>query len=333
MYKVLIVDDEYLMRKALHIVVSESDGFEIVGEADSGSEALRLAEQLKPDIIFMDIKIPTINGLEVSQMIKKKMPNTSIIVLTAHSDFQYAQTAIQIGVDEYLLKPCSFDRIREILKEYQKNHVEKNTYSSELIQYLTDKDFENMIDMIQSVIRRIFERATNEDMIYRELKAILSDVLDLIPCMDEDYREIYEKKFQISESICKDVVLSEFWLFDLVDEVFKQRSIQNYPQLIKVFTYLEDNMKKDVSLQSAASYSDLSLSYLSRLFKKEFGINFTNYIGIKKVRKSKKLLKDSEMGVADVAFELGYNESSYFCKVFKGIEGVTPTQYRENLKN
>lgn len=332
MYKVLIVDDEYLMRKALRIVVSESDSFEIVGEADSGSEALRLAELLQPDIIFMDIKIPTINGLEVSQIIKKKMPNTSIIVLTAHSDFQYAQSAIQIGVDEYLIKPCSFDRIREILKEYKKNHVEKDSISSILINYLTDKDYENMSDSVNSVTNRIYSRGHNLDMIYRELKSLLSDLLDLIPCMDDDYRDTYERKFQINETICNDEILGGFWLFDLVDEVFKQRSIQNYPQLIKVFTYIEDNMKRDISLQSAASYADLSLSYLSRLFKKEFGINFTNYIGMKKVRKSKKFLKDSEMGIADIAFELGYNESSYFCKVFKSIEGITPTQYREQLR-
>lgn len=332
MYKVLIVDDEYLMRKALRIVISEVEGFEIVGEAESGLEALKLSEELSPDLIFMDIKIPSINGLDVSKTIKQKTPNTSIIVLTAHNDFQYAQMAIQIGIDEYLLKPCSFERIREILKKYKENHVHKNLHTSELIKYFAEKNFEKICEKIHIVISQIFKRNISQDVVYRELKLLLSDALDLIPCMDNHYREVYEKRFQITEGICQDAVLAEFWLFDVVDEVFKQRGIQNYPQLIKVFTYLENNMNKDVSLQSAATYSELSLSYLSRLFKKEFGINFTNYIGIKKVGKSKKLLKDSNLGIADVAFELGYNESSYFCKVFKGIEGVTPTQYREKLK-
>ncbi|PKM94707.1 MAG: hypothetical protein CVU84_09335 [Firmicutes bacterium HGW-Firmicutes-1] len=332
MHKVLIVDDEYLMRKALRIVISETEGFQIVGEAESGLQALKLSEELVPDIIFMDIKIPTINGLEVSQVIKKRAPNTSIIVLTAHSDFQYAQTAIQIGIDEYLLKPCSFEKIRELLNKYKQNHVTKSSHSAELIKHLSEKDFEKTYEKINKVVGYIFKQTQDPNLIYRELKEMLAQCLDLIACMDKDYRDSYEKKFQINEAICKDVVLAEFWVFDLLDEVFKQRSIQNYPQLIKVFTYLENNIKKDVSLQSAATYSELSLSYLSRLFKKEFGINFTNYISIKKVRKSKKLLKESDIGIADVAFEFGYNESSYFCKVFKGIEGITPTQYRENLK-
>ncbi|PKM52031.1 MAG: hypothetical protein CVV02_03310 [Firmicutes bacterium HGW-Firmicutes-7] len=332
MYKVLIVDDEYLMRKALRIVITEVEGFEIIGEAESGLEALKLSEELLPDIIFMDIKIPSINGLDVSKTIKKKTPNTSIIVLTAHSDFQYAQMAIQIGVDEYLLKPCSFDKIREILYKYKESHVEKNAHSFELIKHLSENDFEKIYVTIHMVISNIFKQTNNQDVIYRELKGMLSDALDLIPCMDKHYRDNYEKKFQINEGICMDAVLAEFWLFDLVDEVFKQKSIQNYSQLIKVFEYLEDNMKKEVNLQSAATYSEVSLSYLSRLFKKEFGINFTNYISVKKVTKSKKLLKENAMSIADVAFELGYNESSYFCKVFKGIEGITPTQYRENLK-
>jgi len=332
MHKVLIVDDEYLMRKALRIVISEIEGFQIVGEAESGLEALKLSEELSPDLIFMDIKIPTISGLEVSRKIKQKSPKTSIIVLTAHSYFKYAQTAIQIGVDEYLLKPCSFKRIREILNEYKENHVEKSSYSVELIKHLTEKDLVKTYEKIYEIIGLIFKQTDNPDLIYRELKKILSDSLDLISCMDHAYRDSYEKKFGVSEKICRDVVLAEFWAFDLVDEVFKQRGIQNHPQLIKVFTYLEDHIKKEVSLQSTANYSELSISYLSRLFKKEFGINFTNYISLKKVRKSKKLLKESDIGIAEVAFEFGYNESSYFCKVFKGIEGITPTQYRENLR-
>lgn len=333
MYKVLVVDDEYLMRKALSIVISETEAFEIVGEAETGLEALQLAQELSPDIVFMDILIPGMNGLEVSQAIKKQMPDTTIIVLTAHSDFQYAHVAIQIGVEEYLLKPCSFDKIREILDTYQNNHVAKNLHSSDLVSNLSEKDYKRICEKIHLVIVQIFKQSNNQDAIYRQLKSILSDVLDMIPCLDKKYKEAYEKKYQIREAICRDIELAEFWLYDLVDEVFKQKSIQNYPQLIKVFTFLEDNIKKEVSLQSAASYSDLSLSYLSRLFKKEFGINFTNYVGIKKVTKSKKLLKNTDLAVAEVAYELGYNESSYFCKVFKGIEGITPTQYREKQNN
>lgn len=333
MYKVLIVDDEYLMRKALSIVVEEIEAFEIVGEAETGLEALQLAQELSPDLIFMDILIPGMNGLEVSRIIKKQMPDTIIVILTAHNDFQYAQKGIQIGVEEYLLKPCSFDEIRKILFTYKENHVVKGSHSFDLINNLSEKDYKKICEKIHLVILQIFKKSKNQDAIFRQLNTILSDALDMIPCLDKEYQEFYKNKYQIREAICNDIELAEFWLYDLVDEVFKQKSIQNYPQLIKVFTFLEDNIKKEVSLQSAADYSDLSLSYLSRLFKKEFGINFTSYIKMKKVTKSKKLLKKTDLAVAEVAYELGYNESSYFCKVFKAIEGITPTQYREKQNN
>ncbi|GAB6085362.1 response regulator [Alkaliphilus crotonatoxidans] len=332
MFKVLLVDDEYLVRRALQIVIDEMEEFEIVGAAENAKEAMGLYESLKPDYVLMDIMIPGFNGLQVSQWIKNKNKHTTIIILTAYSNFEFAQQAIQIGVNDYLLKPYSPEKIKEVMLKYRENHIKGFSLATGLIKSISARDFQKTMKEIPLVIETIFKNKGNTREIYDALKQLLCEVLDEMHCMDKGYRTFYENKFMIAEGTCKDQSLAEFWLFDLVDEVYRQKIIQNYPQFIRVFSYIEENMKQEISLQQASNQAILSSSYLSRLFKKELGINFVSYINLKKVRAGKKYLKFSDMTINDVAFELGYNESSYFCKVFKGIEGITPTQYREGLK-
>jgi len=106
--KVMIVDDEELARK---FVISSLDwehfGLEIIAEASSGLEAMTVLEEQTPDIIFMDIRMPYMNGLELSQFILRRYPQIKIVILTAFKDFEYAQKSIHIGVSHFLLKPIN----------------------------------------------------------------------------------------------------------------------------------------------------------------------------------------------------------------------------------
>ncbi|MGN6715594.1 response regulator transcription factor [Anaerocolumna jejuensis] len=106
--KVLIVDDEELIRK---LIVSSLDwaalNMEIIGEAVSGLEALAFMEDLSPDILFTDIKMPYMDGLELGQLVAQKYPHIKIVILTAFREFDYAQESIRIGVSHFLLKPIN----------------------------------------------------------------------------------------------------------------------------------------------------------------------------------------------------------------------------------
>lgn len=106
MYKVMIVDDEKSLRNLLKATVDwEKLGLEVVGEAASGIEAINIIDILRPNIIFVDIRMPFMNGIEFSKIVMKRYPRVKIVILTAFDEFEYARECIGIGVAEYLLKP------------------------------------------------------------------------------------------------------------------------------------------------------------------------------------------------------------------------------------
>jgi CheY-like chemotaxis protein len=93
-------------------------GFEIVGSAQSAREALALFTQTEPDIVLCDINMPVINGLELSRRLKEQRPGVHIIIVTGYREFAYAQQAVEIGIEKYILKPVQAE---ELLKDRGKD--------------------------------------------------------------------------------------------------------------------------------------------------------------------------------------------------------------------
>lgn len=107
--QVLIVEDHHLLRAGLRSMVSDLDGYEVIGEAIDGKQACLLALSLAPDLILMDLSMPGMNGLEATAVIKRRSPQIRIIALTAHSSEEYVREALRMGVDGYVLKDASFE--------------------------------------------------------------------------------------------------------------------------------------------------------------------------------------------------------------------------------
>lgn len=137
MYRVMIIDDEKPLRNLLKMTVPwETLGLEVVGEAASGIEAIHTIDEIKPHIIFVDIRMPFMNGIEFAKIAKKRYKNIKIIILTAFDEFEYARTCIGIGVAEYLVKPLirrdiilTCEKITACLKEQE---PEQEAESAEL---------------------------------------------------------------------------------------------------------------------------------------------------------------------------------------------------------
>lgn len=105
MDRILIVDDEFLVRLGLKTTIDwNAHGYQVVGEAANGNEALEMVKNLKPDIILVDIKMPSMDGLEFITLAKEISRDLSFIILTNYESFQYAKRAVQLGVSQYLLK-------------------------------------------------------------------------------------------------------------------------------------------------------------------------------------------------------------------------------------
>ena len=120
MLGVQIVDDEPIIRKGLDKMIEwEEIGFEVVCMAQNGKQALEQLEVENVDIIITDIEMPIMNGLEFISYVRESestiMDSKEIIVLTAYEDFEYARTAIKYGITEYILKPISIDKLKEVL--------------------------------------------------------------------------------------------------------------------------------------------------------------------------------------------------------------------------
>ena len=118
MYTVIVADDEEELRQALIRRVDwESIGFQVVGEAENGVEALELVEKYEPDLLLTDIRMPFVSGIELARQVREVQPATQIAFLSGFDDFTYAQQAIQYNIVSYLLKPISAAELTEELKK------------------------------------------------------------------------------------------------------------------------------------------------------------------------------------------------------------------------
>ncbi len=118
MIKVFLVEDEFVIRKAIkHTINWEQEGFELVGEAGDGEVAYPKILSTKPDVLLTDIRMPFMDGLELSRLVKESLPDIRILIISGYDDFEYAKQAISIGVEEYLMKPITEETL---LKELNK---------------------------------------------------------------------------------------------------------------------------------------------------------------------------------------------------------------------
>ncbi|MEW9669391.1 response regulator [Ammoniphilus sp. 3BR4] len=136
--RILIADDESLIRSSLRSMLEEMNlPLQIIGEAANGEQTIQFVKECEPDLVFIDIRMPKINGLEAIKTGKTFSPHTRWVILTGFSDFNYAREAIQLGAADYLLKPVSPEELEQSLQKWMKD---KQKYDNGL-----NRQFENEI--------------------------------------------------------------------------------------------------------------------------------------------------------------------------------------------
>ena len=106
-YRILIVEDYRILREGLRALLSSNPNFEVVGEAEDGRDAVRCAQELKPDLVLMDLSMPKMNGLDAIAEVKNQCPDTKVLVLTVHKADEYVFESLTAGADGYLLKDAT----------------------------------------------------------------------------------------------------------------------------------------------------------------------------------------------------------------------------------
>ncbi|WP_310603257.1 response regulator transcription factor [Anaerosporobacter sp.] len=169
--KVFLVEDEVIVREGIKKNIDWSrEGYEFVGEASDGELAYPMIQKLKPDIVITDIKMPFMNGLELSKLIKKEMPWVQIIVLSGYDEFEYAKQAITIGVTDYITKPVTgnelleaVNRVKEIIESQKKKDKQMQMMQEDMqeIQVIKRQKFFNDLVAGKLSLSEILELSAN----------------------------------------------------------------------------------------------------------------------------------------------------------------------------
>ena len=121
-YTILIVEDEYLVRQGLTKLVNVAAyDMEIIGQAENGRQAWELIQKQVPDIVLTDINMPQLNGIQLASLVRETYPQVHLVFLTGYDDFDYALSAVKLGVDDYLLKLLFVRILRKCWGKSSKN--------------------------------------------------------------------------------------------------------------------------------------------------------------------------------------------------------------------
>jgi len=117
---ILLAEDHTIVRQGLKLLIEEDGDIKVVGEAQTGREAVQMTHDLRPDIVVMDIGMPMLNGLEATRQILKSIPEIKVLILSAHNDAEYVEQVAEMGARGYIVKQASGDVLARAIRELQK---------------------------------------------------------------------------------------------------------------------------------------------------------------------------------------------------------------------
>jgi DNA-binding NarL/FixJ family response regulator len=120
---VLLAEDHQVVREGFHCLLRHETDIEVVAEAETGRQAVKLTGKLRPNVVVMDIAMPLLNGLEATRQIRKEFPDTKVLILSAHSDDAYVEQAMETGATGFLLKQASAHNLATAIREVQKGNT------------------------------------------------------------------------------------------------------------------------------------------------------------------------------------------------------------------
>lgn len=236
MYKVLLAEDEKAIRSGLSILVNwESLGFTIGAMVENGSQALELLENQKFHVVITDVRMPKVDGIELIRTMRERKYPAEAVIISGYRNFDYARSAIEYGVKNYLLKPIDPQKLTETLLAIKKDLDEKG----------------------------------------------------LVPDDDADV-------------------------------------------MVRVKRYVNANYALDISMKIIGEELHYNPAYLGRVFAKEMGMSFRDYLNGVRTAQAAELLEGGGLKISDVAENVGYHDFDYFCKIFKAIYGISPNEYKKS---
>lgn len=318
MIKVFLVEDEVIIRKGVkNNIPWEAEGFLFVGEASDGELAWPLIKSTQPDILITDIRMPFMDGLELSELVRKELPDTKIIILSGYSEFDYAKQAITLGVANYLLKPINSEKLLEAVKEVADTIKKERAHKQLVEQYrlenqenisLEKKRFFDQLVTDACSTRILLEKGQALDM---DLTAAFYTVLLVKLIADGERREYSDKLVEATEKTNAMITQNKNIIpFD--------RGLEGWALLIKAENQenahtqvraLEENLKKILSGcpdiryfggigETVQRMRDIRTSYqsASKAFASRFFVEKNQFVSPEKLQQVR-LMKHQDMSL------------------------------------
>ncbi len=367
MIKVFLVEDETIIRQGIKNNIDwRSNGFELVGEAGDGEYAYPMILKSQPDILLTDVKMPFMDGLELSRLVKKALPRTKIIVISSYNEFDYAKEAIKIGISDYLLKPVTSASLMDALKkvsdqifEEQENSRLLERYFINYEKYMAFPDKSDYSGVDRKLIRNFLKTGNIEECgifideyfeavgegNYMSLLLRQYMTMDIFYCVLEFIKSLNAQELntqpeltdlkRVTKAIEKADMTMEYLkeLFTFALTVRDKNSGDRYGLLIReAQEYIAENYgNSDFSLNMIAGYIGVSPSYFSSIFKQGTGQSFIEYLTKVRIDRACELLRCTTLRTSEIGEQVGYNDPHYFSTAFKKIMGQSPKEFKTRV--
>ncbi|MBN1221001.1 MAG: response regulator [Anaerolineae bacterium] len=177
LHKIFLVEDEIIAREGIRDNVDwTAAGFEFCGEAPDGEIALPLIETTQPDVLITDIKMPFMDGLQLCKIVRERMPQVKVIILSGHDEFNYAQEAVKLGVTEYLLKPVGVRDLHNLLKKVALK-IEQEKAEEEQLQQLKEQIAENRATLRERFLLKLVMGAISSSEAIEKSQMLEMDIV------------------------------------------------------------------------------------------------------------------------------------------------------------
>ncbi len=334
----LLVDDEEFvtngLKRLLYIL------FENIGEvftAPTPIDAIEILNREDICIVFTDIKMPKMSGLEFMELLNREYPHCRVVVLSGYGNFEYAQKAISNNIKAYLLKPVTKNELEQVIGELLRSiesENESDRVKNEILDALASGNGERVMEIITTkkeelvsngasvaVMRTVAMEIVSVFMVFAHERGIEPTALFIdgnMPIVAVSTCETTENMFDLLVHIN-----------DKIMGYTKSSSAEDSENVIEsIKRYILQNLDRDITLDTLSEVVYLTPNYISAVFKKMTGISYKEYLLRERLKRAKELLAENNMKIYEVATAVGYKDSTHFSKVFKQHIGVYPSEFR-----
>lgn len=356
MYKLLIVDDEWAHRYEIKKFLRDyGEVFLIESEAEDGQEALQLFITKAYDAVFADIRMPVFDGITLLKELHKINSDLPVILVSTHSDFEYAKKGIEYSAFDYIVKPLEKERFFNVLNKL-KLHLDKQSAEktikiniekalSEKIDFGLKEKYENNLYILM---------LSNSEELDKYINILIADHLSVF---ENDYFKLeiaFAKLIEdLEEKLFKSFSFAQKYYFtsnssfgnkklNTIDKIKNELGkISEFIQMFhlgqsdaivqKLCEYALTKSNGRASLDEASELLNYNSDYLGKLFKLKTGESFIQFSAKIKLEYAKKLLQSNAYKNFEISEMLGYKNTDYFGKLFKDYTGMTPSEYKKTF--